>query len=303
MKKIIIIFLLFFIVFTGFLFKNDVEDVVKKTFYYSPCDKPILYRVGTIDSKFNITRSEFLSDIQEAAQIWNTSLQKNLFKYDPNSQFPINFVYDERQKLSTQINQLDSQLKQQDNSLTPQQSEYQNRVSNFKKRLASFNSDVDYWNSHGGAPADVYKKLNDEKISLQQEANSLNDMAKTLSQSVNQYNLHVQELNQTVGVFNQALQFKPEEGLYSVNGDKKQIDIYFNVSKEELIHTLAHEMGHALGLDHVNNTEDLMYPKTNNVITLSKDNLSQLESICKKKNIFVIFLEKISQIREQLKSS
>src|ERR1035437_3689737 len=74
---------------------------------YSYCDHPITYRLGSVDTRFKLSESEFLKDTQTAADIWNSSYSKPLLKYDPNGQLSINMVYDSRQNLNNQVNALE----------------------------------------------------------------------------------------------------------------------------------------------------------------------------------------------------
>src|SRR3990167_6766599 len=72
--------------------------------YYYPCDHPISYRLGTIDPRFNLSRDAASANILAAAALWNTAAAKTLFLPDPDTKLTINFVYDARQGLASQIN-------------------------------------------------------------------------------------------------------------------------------------------------------------------------------------------------------
>ncbi len=283
-NAITLAFLLFFLAF-AFLFRADLQHAAYSVLYRSPCDTPLAYSIGGIDSRFEISRDQVLQDAEESQAVWNKAEGKTLLEYDPNSSFTVSLVYDGRQKLNNQINNLNSDLTQENNSLQPEVAAYENRVVDFKNKLAAFNQEVDSWNKKGGAPADVYKSLIDEQNSLRAEASSLNEEARNLNQSTQQYNVGVQQLNQTINNFNTALQFKPEEGLFTQNGFDKKIAIYFYSSKQELVHTITHEMGHALGLAHVQDQNAIMFPQTNGVIVPSSADLAELNTVCEKKNV------------------
>lgn len=286
MKKIIQIFLLvciavIILVKTGkpvFLFFSQI-------IYSSPCDEPIHYKIEYVDSRFHLSRAEFQSAVEQATQIWDQPLGKNLFQFDPQAtSLSVNLIFDERQSLTNQIGNLESQLKNEKNSIDPQVLAYQTLSADFKTRLSSLNDQISFWNSKGGAPQDEYSKLKTEQANLQQEATKLNAMAKNLNGSTTEYNAQVGQLNQTVDTYNSALQLRPEEGVYDPKNNR--INIYFDISHDELVHTLAHELGHSLGLDHIPNKLAIMFPKTTQTIQASPDDIAALGKICQKKTIF-----------------
>lgn len=294
MKKVLLLAL--FIIFgisIYFLYQSRKDTGLKSLFSYSICDKSVAYKIGTIDSRFNITADQLLKDTKQAGDIWNKSYPKTLFVYDPQAILSVNMVFDERQSLNNQISQLKNQLDANKNSLKPQETQFQQQSADFKKRLAALNSEIENWNSRGGAPEDVYKKLQAERDDLLKEADQLNQMAKTLNISADNFNSQVSNLNQKVQVFNAELEVKPEEGKYIPAENK--IEIYFNINQKELVHTLAHELGHARGLDHNQNPKSIMYPNTTQLITVTSDDISALNILCQNHSIWQFISENINQ--------
>lgn len=288
MKKLLVLIVIILIAVFAFWQIKPLNTFAANIIYVSPCDAPLTYKIGSVDPRFNLSEDAFKQDIQEAAGIWDTAQGKKLFSYDPKGDITISMVYDERQSLTNKINTLDTTLDTQKGQLTPQLEEYKKRVSEFKQRLAAFNQQVAYWNQQGGAPEDEYNKLNQEQESLQRESNELSAMAQSLNQSTEEYNQDVQELNSTVDVFNTQLKGKPEEGQYTEDKNGKKIVIFFNTTKDELIHTLTHELGHALHMNHVSNVNSIMHPLTNEVVTPSSSDLRELSLVCEKRNIFEV---------------
>ncbi len=278
MKKFFLIFGVLLVTFFAYQKIPSVRHVLS----YSPCNTPLTYRIGSVDARFNLTTDQVLSDTKTAADIWNNALQKPLFVYDSEGKITISLIYDKRQELSTQVNELQQQLDTDKGNLDPQIEDYKKKSAAFDLKAAGLNQDIDYWNGRGGAPEDEYNKLMARQKELQSEAQELNQLARTLNQSAIDYNSQIGQLNQTERQLNQTLALKPEEGLY--NGNDNSISIYFNNSQDELIHTIAHELGHARGLDHNNNKDSVMYPSSTEDITLSPDDLSSLNEVCKERS-------------------
>ena len=249
-----------------------------KLLHKSPCDKPISYSIGFVDKRFNIKADELKSNIANAANVWNKAEGKQLFIYEPEGKLQINMVYDQRQALTTQINKLEGQLQDGKQALQPQIDQYNSLLADFKSRLESLNEQIDYWNSRGGAPPDEYDKLVQKQQDLQKEADNLNSLAQKLNLQTTSYNRQVVNLNKTIETFNADLEKKPEEGLY-IAGEKR-IEIYFNSNQNELEHTIAHEMGHALTLGHNNNPDSIMYPYTSKILKPSSEDIAGLNTAC-----------------------
>jgi predicted Zn-dependent protease len=288
MKKIIVAIIIAVLLFAGYFNRATIAQGAYQILYQSPCQAPKTFRIGSVDPRFNISKDELMLDAEKAGGVWKNDQGVVLMQYDPNSSMPINMVYDQRQYLNSQINTLNNQVSQQKNSLKPEISDYQQKVAAFKKESNDLNAQVQYWNTKGGAPQDVYNSLIAKQQALQQQATQLQQMADQLNQSTDQYNDQIQQLNQQVDNYNNVLVNKPEEGLYSRDGADEKIDIYFNNSQQELIHTLTHEMGHAIGLGHNANPKSIMYPQTNLAVTPSVDDEYALSQVCEKRSIFEI---------------
>lgn len=289
MKKLIALVILLTLLMGIYI--SPIGAFAKEKVHYAltPCDSPITYRINEVDPKFHITKAEFTKKVQDAADLWNNAYGKTLFTEDPKGKISINLTYDGRQSINEEVNKLEEGITTEKGTLEERQNEFERRSSEFDTRVTKLNENIAYWNSNGGAPQDEYQKLVDEQNSLRAEAQALNNMAKTLNESTSSFNSQVRELNQSIDTFNQALHEKPEEGVYS-EGDRR-IDIFFNTNDNTLIRTIAHELGHARGLNHVLDRNAVMYEKTFPEYTLKPDDLKELEIACRKRTPQEAFTE------------
>ncbi len=297
MRKLIFILLLIGAIF----FINSGKVLGNQPLIGSSCSFTRSFKIGVVDPRFKLSEEEFLENVNQAAGIWNTQQKQKLFNYDKNGQLTINLVYDERQALNTQIGSLENDLKTGKSSLDEQIAEYEKQVENFKNKLASLNSEIESWNSSGGAPQAEYENLIARQQTLKQEGDALNNLARKLNLNAQQFNTQVKTLNQTVDEFNNKLHLKPEEGIYDPND--QSISVYFNISQDELVHTLTHEFGHALGIDHNTNPKSIMYPYTTTTTKLTLEDLSALDDLCKRVGINGAYRFKALSFLNQLQTS
>ncbi len=282
MKKVLLLPLILLVILLGgvYLIQPSLFD---KILYYSYCDEPILYRVDTVDPRFNLSKEDFLSDISDASQIWDILEGKTLFAYDPKGDLSINLIYDQRQYLTNRITQIEKTVQSGKQTLKPQVEQFKQESAALNEKIVALNKEVQDWNNKGGASPEEFEKIIQRQKSLQQEKDRLNVQAKQLNLSADEYNSQVGELNQNINTFNNALEERPEEGIYK--GPENKIEIYFNNDKPELIHTIAHELGHAIGIaGHVSNSKSIMYAKTSKTLTLTEEDISALKEVCKKRS-------------------
>ncbi len=278
MKKIVslLIYIAIAVIILGHAYPEKLN--IDKLLHRSPCDTPILYSIGFVDKRFNITTDKLKTGIENAANIWNKAEDKQLFVYDPAGKLQINMIYDERQALTNQISNLEGQLQGGKQALQPQVDQYNTLLADFKIRAQKLNTQIDFWNARGGAPPDEYNQLIQRQQDLQKEADNLNSLAQKLNLQTNDYNKQVVGLNQKIETFNAELEKKPEEGLYI--GGENRIEIYFNTNQSELEHTIAHELGHALNLEHNNNQNSIMYLYTTETLKPTAEDIASLNTVC-----------------------
>lgn len=248
-------------------------------FASSPCKTPIAYQVGRIDPQFKISSLQASAYVKQAVSIWNQAWGKPIFVSSSPSAITVNFVYDERTALNSQIISQEGQIEQDNATLQKQISQFESDKANYEKRVQQFNQSIAQYNQQGYVPPDKYDELIREQKQLVADSASLSQRAAKLNLATKDINSQISNFNEDVTAYNAALSQKPEAGLY--NTGTHAITIYFAQEKSQLLHTLAHEFGHALSLPHSSGSADIMYSYTTPSIKLSANDMSALAFACR----------------------
>lgn len=265
---------LFLLILTATLFGSGYWY----TAFVAPCQVPVHYRIGEIDPRFGTDRDELIRIAQNAENIWEGTIKEDLFIYDENAELPVNLVFDERQQNANSEAELKEDLDVKEGmseSVSAQyetligefrtlKKKYEARVISYEKKLSLYNEEVTEWNKKGGAPENVMRELTETQKELQNEQKELEALGKTLNNLTIQLNAIGARGNSLIADYNTIVDtYNKEfsEAKEFTQGDYTQdtINIYQFDSEKELTIVLAHEFGHALSLDHVDNEKSIMY--------------------------------------------
>jgi len=250
-------------------------------FYYQEtaiCRNPLSYDIVNFDTHFGISKDKFIATVQESETIWEKGVGRDLFAYKPGGKLKINLVYDDRQVTTQEAVQsqeqietsraaydsLSSQYKSLETAYKSDLSAYDYQVSRFEQQLDLYNTKVAEANKKGGATPKEYEQLQQEKryledlkTELERDRVALNTEASRLNYLGDQVNQLARRLNITVDIhnerFGEAREF--DQGDYINN----KISVYQFEGIADLRLVLAHELGHALGIGHVDNPKSIMY--------------------------------------------
>lgn len=271
------------------------------------CGEPLTYTIGDIDDRFLINPEYLKTVLAEAAAVWSDAAGKPLFQYDEEGEIRIELIYGEQQQMSdsekqfrSRINTLEMRIARMEREYNRANSRFEEQVETYRieaeqldRRIRQLNRWVENINRGGGFTESELREFENRKelidrqrrelqyseTEIERAGRSLSDRADRLNERIDEKNVLVDEYNRTY-----AGSMRFTQGEYVEDRSGRSIKIYHYSDTDELRLVIAHEMGHAMGIEHVSNPRSVMYHlmdgQNRRELKLSVEDLIALEALC-----------------------
>lgn len=281
----------------------------------APCTRPVAWRIGRVDPEFGVSGELVREAVEAAIAEWESASGRTLFRYDSIRGMPVELVYDGRQaaadsarRLRERITYLGKLLAEQDRHFARDERAYtqnlealQRRATELDREIERHNAEAERWNAQGGAPEPAWERLRRrveelraEQERIQRRARELENQRRRLERDLERLREVAEEYDSLVAEYHDRFVGSVESGVYretvGVRGGRtvrvaRSLTIYHFDGYDELVLVLTHELGHALGLEHVPETGAVMYRAFSSgdvrgPVRLHPADLAALEALC-----------------------
>lgn len=287
-------------------------------FAHVPCGIPVHFALAQVDPGFGLDRETVMTALVEAANLWQDTSGAILFlESDHALAMQVSLRFDERQQSANTRRSLrgglerdrvrfeddESMLLQWGERIEAARESHERAAAMLAARARAHEHDVSAWNAGRGERSEARRQaLETESVLLRDALADLERAGLALNADVEAYNRRATDLRQRgadfqarVARYNEASSASPvESGRYSyAPGEGRRIEVYRAESYDELVLVLAHELGHALGIGHVDEPGAVMHamlheggllePGRDRPLELSVADRAALVSVCGKR--------------------
>lgn len=231
------------------------------------CQTPLGWRLGTLDPAFGLTATQAEAMIHQAATMWNEQTGQTLLQHDPSNGFVIDFKFDARQQQLLKQRLLQRNLARYDDAIQPSLQQLPEKFAELERQIADFNQQktelqlkINQWRpTHPNADAQR-TQLEQQQQALVREADWLEQQRQQLLRDQNYLNETIRQRNELVDTAEQPASSAPfEVGLMTIRQQQRTMTIFAFSSETDLIATIAHEFGHAFGIEHTQDPASIMF--------------------------------------------
>jgi len=231
------------------------------------CQIPLGWRLGTLDPAFNLTEQQALTLISTAADMWNNATGKTLLHHDPAQGFVIDFKFDARQQQLLKQRLLQRNLARYDDAIQPglktlpeKFAELELKIADFNQQKSQLQQQISQFQPNAHNAEAERRQLEQQQQSLVREADWLEQQRQQLMRDQDYLNETIRQRNELVQTADNPTTSAPfEVGLMTIKQQQRQMTIFAFSSETDLIATIAHEFGHAFGIDHTPEPESIMF--------------------------------------------
>lgn len=261
-----------------------LPGVPRHSFAHQDCGIPIHVRLGEVDPRFGFDADTVMAALAEAASLWQAHAAVPLFvESDHRYAMAVSLQFDERQQAANTRRSLRGRIESDRRQLESDEAMLQHWSSRIEaarraherdgeelgRRVQRHETEVAAWNADPARRTDARRRaLEVEGAALQSALADLERVGRELNADIAAYNRRAtdareraEEFRTQVSRYNLNSSDAPvESGRYSYRrGEGRRIEVYRAESHDELVWVLAHELGHALGLGHVDEPGAIMH--------------------------------------------
>lgn len=290
----------------GFFFREPLRVFAYQAYgMFAPCDTPIPYEIGAVDERFGLSDAALRNALDRAELLWEDAAGRELFRrVEAGGVLTVSLVYDERQETTERLQALGIHIEANLDSYNEMRSRYEAALAAFEahkaayerdaaafeRAVAAYEAEVAQWNARGGAPRTTYASLERQREELAAEEARLDAARESINREASEVNALVSAVNRLASQVNAGARSlnsaghdeEFEEASFESTPGWQQITVYEFDSSAKLTRVLAHEFGHALGMEHVGESGAIMFRlNEGEAIALRAADVAELQRACR----------------------